>query len=195
MREKILKIKYRKNITGKGKLTLNKDVHFILDKTSKLYIGENLILNDKAMCNNGRTSMIRLDNNAKMKVLSTAYFFYGADIIVFKDGELVIGKSYINSDCKIRCQNKIVIGDGCAISHDFTVMDSDSHKINGVKKVEPVEIKDNVWIGTRVTVLAGVTIGKGAVVAAGAVVTKDVPEYALVGGVPAKVIKENVKWE
>jgi serine acetyltransferase len=52
-----------------------------------------------------------------------------------------------------------------------------------------IVIDDDVWIGYGVTILSGVHIGQGAVVAAGAVVTKDVPPYAIVGGVPAKIIK------
>lgn len=55
--------------------------------------------------------------------------------------------------------------------------------------VEPVVIEDDVWIGTRAIILPGVHIGKGAVIGAGAVVTKDVPEYAIVGGNPARVIR------
>lgn len=54
---------------------------------------------------------------------------------------------------------------------------------------EPVIIDDDVWIGCRVTILPGVRIGKGAIIGAASVVTKDVPEYAIVGGNPAKVIK------
>ena len=52
-----------------------------------------------------------------------------------------------------------------------------------------VLVKKNAWLGMNVTVCPGVTIGRYAVVAAGAVVTKDVPDYAVVGGVPAKVIR------
>ena len=71
-------------------------------------------------------------------------------------------------------------------------MDSNAHYLNDDKNEKPVFIKDNVWIGTRVTVLSGVTIGEGAVVGANSLVTKDVPPYSLVAGVPARVIKEKV---
>lgn len=54
---------------------------------------------------------------------------------------------------------------------------------------QPVEIGDDVWIGTRALVLDGVKVGTGAIVGAGAVVTKNVPPYAIVGGVPARVIR------
>lgn len=54
---------------------------------------------------------------------------------------------------------------------------------------EPVHIGNDVWIGTNVTILKGVNIGDGAIVAAGALVNKDVPPYAIVGGLPAKVLK------
>ncbi|HEU5439754.1 MAG TPA: acyltransferase, partial [Ktedonobacterales bacterium] len=53
-----------------------------------------------------------------------------------------------------------------------------------------IVIDDYAWIGSRATILAGVTIGRGAVVMAGAVVTRDVPPFAVVGGVPAKVVGE-----
>lgn len=56
-------------------------------------------------------------------------------------------------------------------------------------------IENDVWIGARVTILDGVTIGNGAIVASGSVVTKDVPPYAIVGGVPAKIIKYRFEKE
>ncbi|MSE09620.1 hypothetical protein GKC33_13385, partial [Lactobacillus salivarius] len=64
----------------------------------------------------------------------------------------------------------------------------------------PITVKDNVWIGGNVVILPGVTIGKNSIVAAGAVVTKDVPDNVIVGGNPARVIREigeadKTKWE
>lgn len=59
----------------------------------------------------------------------------------------------------------------------------------GATLVERVVIQDDVWIGARVIILPGVTVGRGSILAAGVVVTKDVPCFAVVGGVPAQVIK------
>ncbi|MST85779.1 hypothetical protein FYJ73_14080 [Prevotellaceae bacterium LKV-178-WT-2A] len=56
----------------------------------------------------------------------------------------------------------------------------------------PVVIEDNVWIGDKASIHSGVTIGKGTIVACNAVVTKDVPPYSVVAGVPAKVIKSYI---
>lgn len=53
----------------------------------------------------------------------------------------------------------------------------------------PIVIEDDVWIGAGSIILSGVTIGRGAIIAAGAVVNKDVPPYAIVGGIPAKILK------
>ena len=62
-------------------------------------------------------------------------------------------------------------------------------RLQGVEKPRPVRIGNDVWIGRRAIIMPGVTIGNGAIIGAGAVVTKDIPDYAIVGGVPAKVIK------
>jgi acetyltransferase-like isoleucine patch superfamily enzyme len=59
-------------------------------------------------------------------------------------------------------------------------------RLQGIR-AEGIIIKDDVWLGTGVRVLDGITIGKGSIVGAGAVVTKDVPDYAIVTGVPARV--------
>ena len=60
---------------------------------------------------------------------------------------------------------------------------------------EPIKIGNHVWIGQGASILKGVRIGDGSIVAAAAVVTKDVPAHVAVGGIPAKVINENINWK
>ncbi len=62
----------------------------------------------------------------------------------------------------------------------------------GIYSFKAISVGDDVWIGSRVTVLKGVTIGRGAIVAAGTLVTKTVPPYTVAGGVPARVRK--TRW-
>lgn len=84
----------------------------------------------------------------------------------------------------------VMMGPDCVIytrNHRFDRLDIPMRE-QGYGPVEPVEIGDDCWIGGRVTIQPGVHVGNGAVIAAGAVVTKDVPPYAVVGGVPAKII-------
>jgi len=179
-----------------GKLIPYKKSLFILDKTSNVQLGGNLVTNANCIKKNGRSAIIRLDKNALLKTEGSFSIYYDCDIIVFENGELELGSGFFNSNVKIRCKDKIKIGKEVAISHDVTIMDSDAHNINfeGYQMTKPIIIGNNVWIGSRALILKGVNIGDGAIIAAGAVVTKDVPPYTLVAGVPAKVIKENVKW-
>lgn len=89
-------------------------------------------------------------------------------------------------------QRSIIIGDNVSIAGEVRIYTME-HDINDPYFAEigaPVVIEDYVVIGSRVTILPGVTIKKGAVIASGAVVTKDVDEYSVVGGVPAKEIKK-----
>lgn len=185
---------FMKQIHGNGFLIYGKEDYLKLANDAIINLSGTLCLNANRMGKNGRSSILRMDNKAVIDCCGFS-FMYGADIVLFANSHLVLGRgSFINSDCKIRCHNQIFIGEECAISHDFTVMDSDAHIIEGKSNTKPVHIGDHVWIGTRVTVLKGVTVGDGAVIAAGSVVVKDVPSYSLVAGVPAKVIKENIKW-
>jgi maltose O-acetyltransferase len=86
----------------------------------------------------------------------------------------------------------LTIGNHVDIASSVMIYNSehDLEKEDFSAKSGPVEIGDYVFIGPRAIILPGIKIGRGAVVAAGAVVTKDVPDFAIVGGVPAKTIGE-----
>ena len=94
---------------------------------------------------------------------------------------------------------KILIGESCLFSDEIIVRTSDSHPIydsNGIRlnEAKSVIIGNHVWVSQRCTIMKGVNIGDGAVVGSGSIVTKNVPDYSIVVGNPAKVVKQNIHW-
>ena len=100
---------------------------------------------------------------------------------------------FVNSGCKFQDQGGIEIGSGTLIGHNVvfaSLNHAQNPKARGNLLPGKITIGENVWIGANATILAGVTVGDGAIIAAGAVVTKDVQANTIVGGVPAKYIKD-----
>jgi len=105
----------------------------------------------------------------------------------------------IHPMCYIDATGFIEIGNNVSIAHMVTIM-STEHSYNNseipIKYQDVIKqktiIADNVWVGAKSTILSGVSIDEGSIVAAGAVVTKDVIKNVIVGGVPAKIIKERL---
>lgn len=102
---------------------------------------------------------------------------------------------YANMDCVFLDVNKIIIGNNVMLGPRVGFYTA-GHPIDAeIRNQElefglPIVVEDNVWIGANATILPGVTIGKNSIIAAGAVVTKNVPTNTIVGGNPAKVIRE-----
>ncbi len=132
----------------------------------------------------------------------TAYGNISASFNNVKVGDYSYGTLYVLSECPY---GRLTIGKMCSIAGDVRFLLGVEHPLNHVTTY-PVRsmiekngsdavskgdiiLEDDVWIGQNALILSGVTIGQGAVVASGAVVTKDVPPYAIVAGVPAQIIK------
>lgn len=101
------------------------------------------------------------------------------------------GAHFYTAGSSITIGDYVLIGPHCsmiAANRDYTDWRMPMYFNRSYIK-KPIIIGDDVWIGENVTITAGVTVSRGAVIATGAVVTKDVPAYAIVGGIPAKVIK------
>ncbi len=169
-------------------------------KDSMIEVGGQLLINVDKLSGSRKESLIRLKNKSTLRVKDNFSIYYDSDICVFEGATLEIGSGFMNAGSQIRCQEYISIGDNVAISRGVTIWDTDAHQITYdygkeslVKK--KVIIGNNVWIGNKVTILKGVIIGDNVVIAAGSVVNKDIPPNSLVGGVPAKVIKNIKGWE
>jgi acetyltransferase-like isoleucine patch superfamily enzyme len=173
---------YLKNITigSNSKIYEQCEIHNLMGDKNKIRIGEN--------------SHIR-----------------GKLLIFANGGEIIVGNNcYVGESTYIWSADKISIGNDVLISDNVHIVDTNSHEINAVERAKgfikmldeghpkkkgniltkSIEICDNAWISFNVTILKGVTIGRGAIVGAGSVVTKDVPEFCLVAGNPAKIIKK-----
>lgn len=110
--------------------------------------------------------------------------------------KLTIGRhTLVSLNCFFDLAAPITIGSYAGLSPEVMLI-TGTHQISdagnrvGLLTPQPVTIEDGAWLGARCVVLPGVTVRKGSVVGAGAVVTKDVPSNAIVGGVPARVIRE-----
>ena|SRR5436190_11899239 len=98
----------------------------------------------------------------------------------------------INHGCLLYTTGGLILGENVSISSGVWLV-TGTHDMNDPHfpdSYKPIAIGNHAWIGARATILAGVSIGQGAVVMAGAVVARDVPPYAVVGGVPAKVVTQ-----
>ncbi|MDK1684857.1 acyltransferase [Acinetobacter terrestris] len=121
---------------------------------------------------------------------SNIWIFTGRNLTLGDDVDLATGV-LITTDGGVNIGSRTLVGYGTKIlssNHNIPKLPARIFDSGHVKA--PVKIENDVWIGANCIILPGVTIGAGAVVAAGSVVTKDIPANVVVGGIPAKIIKE-----
>lgn len=184
---------------GHGSIIIPKGkFYYSLDKSAEINIEAGcLTLNEKMSSPDLSVGILKMKKNTSINVAKGFSIFSGHHIILMENAKLSLGSGYINYNVKIRCFKEISIGNNVAISENVTMWDTDVHSMvgNEDKKTKAIIIGNNVWIGNNVTILKGVTIGDGAIIAAGSLVNKSIPARCLAGGVPTKVIKENVEWQ
>jgi acetyltransferase-like isoleucine patch superfamily enzyme len=167
-------------------------------------VGKECWIGPGAWCrNSGENGLIRIEDHVICRgLLSIEKGSRNARLIVHEN-------AYIGDDCVISCMEKIEIGRFTLIAHGVQIFDNDSHPLDARQREldflflsgqssgprqmipsAPIHIGEKVWIGFQSAVMKGVTIGEGAVIAGASVVTKDVPAWTLVGGNPARVIRE-----
>ncbi|MGH7264920.1 MAG: acyltransferase, partial [Candidatus Rokuibacteriota bacterium] len=131
--------------------------------------------------------------------IGSGVFVGRSTVLSCKGGSIEVGDhANLGLGCVVLSESQVSIGESCLFAahcylvaggnHDFSRTDIPIIQQPSVSR-GGIRIEPNVWLGARVTVIDGVTIGRDAVVGAGAVVTRDVPPFAVVAGVPAKVVR------
>lgn len=165
---------------------------YILRFRLLLFYGKNV--NARNLRVGGRIKLVRLHGGLR---IGTKVLLEQGRIMIGNGGLLRIGNnSLLNHGYVVSVLSEVWIGDNVLIGEYVSIRDNDhiysSRKVpistQGMKS-DKIKIENDVWIGRGVLITSGVTIGEGSIVAGNSVVTKNVPPYSVVGGVPAKLIK------
>jgi acetyltransferase-like isoleucine patch superfamily enzyme len=165
--------------------------NIVLRHPHKIHIGDNVVIDDNVMLDAKGTG------NRGITIHDGA--FIGRNTILScKDGDIEIGeKTNIGFNCEIFSAGKVVLG-GRIFLAAYCYLVGGTHKFDRTdipimeqeRTAMGISVGDNCWLGAGVIVDDGVTIGHDAIVGAGAVVNRDVGDFAVVGGVPAKFLKD-----
>ena len=146
----------------------------------------------------------RIEKNCKIvcmrggrMAIKGSHISYGSMINCSQNADLTISDSFIGRNCVITSKEKVVIDSGCLIAEMVVIRDQD-HVLNNFGRSDtrnnfstsPVTISQNVWIGSKATILKGSNIGENSVIAASAVVNQEVLANEIWAGIPAKFIKK-----
>ena len=175
----------------------------------KLFLGQNVQLSYVSNIHFGK--WIQLEKQVQISALCKQPIELGNNIRIGAFSQIIAANSFNNIGEFIRIGNNVgigefaylggggglEIGDDCIIGQYFSCHPENHHfenpekliRLQGVSR-KGIKIGRNCWIGSKVTILDGVSIGNDCVIAAGAVVTKSIPSNSVIGGVPAKIIKQ-----
>ena len=155
----------------------------------------------------GPKVVLQIGGNAEIRLGRWSWLGHGTKIRCHEGVVYIGAKTVLGQECTISAYQHVSIGRECVIADRVMLIDFDHGvveverpiRLQGIYKRD-VRVGNNVWIGYGACILRGVTVGDNAVIGTNAVVTKDVPDNAIVGGVPARVIRmretpRELRWE
>ena len=181
-----------------GKKNIYVYPHVEINNPEAVNVGDNITIHSNVRLQSLQKSPIHISNNVQI---------YDHSVIQSLGGEVVIGNNVIiGKYTTIQAQSSVTIEDDVLLAskiqfitntHVYENPNTPIKYQNNISK--PIVVKKGAWIGINCTILSGVTIGTNSVVGAGSVVNRDIPDYCIVAGAPARIIKRynfiTNKWE
>ena len=163
-----------------------------IDTTGRLFVG---ISNNDFTLGSDKTY---LHIKGHLLVEKDFHIGRGCKFAIGPEGKVILGRSMVNAYSTFVINNSLKIGDNCVISWNCQFLDDDLHFIKYSERKEKksaIEIGNDIWIGSNVSIFKGVTVSDGCIIAAYSVVVSSFLEKnCLIAGNPAKIIKHNVSW-
>jgi acetyltransferase-like isoleucine patch superfamily enzyme len=164
-------------------------------------------LETDGLCFVGPGVKLEIGRGAKLSLGRWCWLGHGTKVRVHEGRASIGAKSVLGQECTISAFQHVSIGRECVIADRVMLIDFDHGmveverpvRVQGIYKRD-VRIGNNVWIGYGACILRGVSVGDNSVIGTNSVVTKDVPANAVVGGIPARIIRmreapEDLRWE
>jgi acetyltransferase-like isoleucine patch superfamily enzyme len=162
----------------------------------RIQFDENITFNQKTIITG--KGLVKIGKWSSFGYVRGGYFYNGISELQprYENSKIVIGQNVATNNNLFICSaREVVIGDNTLIGEGVVMIDHDAHGIQpndrktSIGKVASIYIGENVWIGSRVTILPGTKIGNNSVIGAGAVIKGEFPANTIIAGNPAKVIK------
>lgn len=189
---------FSKNIIRNGKYYLFpiRGTKLILDRTCKIELNGNLVLNDMKHKGSHEETILHICAEGLLQIKGEVSIASNSSIDILKNAEISLGQLNANYGMVVVCANKMIVEENVEFGRNVILYDSSFHPTEINKKVNgrPLHIKKHVWLCTGVCIAKGVTIGEGAICGINSTVTRNVKDHTMVMGNPAKCMMENVEW-
>jgi acetyltransferase-like isoleucine patch superfamily enzyme len=193
-------LKFKKSVIGKGNIIKNNGVSInvkydIIGNHNQIIIEHGAIMSNMTVFIRGDHHQLRIGKNVQFS--GGSVWFEDHHCIIEIGANTTIESAHL---AITEPNKKITIGEDCMFSSNIEFRTGDSHSImdtltnRRINYAQNIEVGNHVWIGAHSIILKAVKIGNNSIIGTKSIVTKDIPSNALVAGVPAKIIKNNIDW-